>query len=189
MASETIPIRSASDSKLDNTRTEIATPAKDGLGELGPKLNAYHFGDFLGLVGLALTIATFIQARSAKAAAKEAAAQAIEHRNHSEATSLLAELSSYLKGVRDLYESGNLHLLNLTTDRAVSLTMEIRAAKQEDSSLCKLMEEIEIHLRENRPYSKDEDKLKRLHQVYGNQTVRFADRVDKIKSSKVKNGK
>ncbi len=160
----------------------------DGWGSVGPVLTDYHFGDILGLLGLALTLITFFQARSAKKAAKQAADTAIKARDDLETASQLAELAGNLRAIRDLYNADNTELMDLLKDRAVSIAMNTRVILSNDANAVSLMESIESHLRQETMIHKDEVKRKNQFQRLAIATVRLADSVELLKSERLKNG-
>lgn len=159
------------------------------LGASGRLLSAYHIGDLTGILGLVLTGMTFLQARAAKAAAKEAAATAIRSRDRVEVAARLADLSNRLRGIRDVYRSDDWSYLDVAKDQAVSLAVEVAATLKNDAEIVRLMTEIQASVRADDPlieHMKDDAKRRSTQARCALRVNKLADAVDLAKLTKVK---
>jgi hypothetical protein len=132
---------------------------------------------------------TFLQARAAKAAAKEAAATAIRSRDRVEVAARLADLSNRLRGIRDVYRSDDWSYLDVAKDQAVSLAVEVAATLKNDAEIVRLMTEIQASVRADDPlieHMKDDAKRRSTQARCALRVNKLADAVDLAKLTKVK---
>jgi hypothetical protein len=158
---------------------------------IGQVLTDYHVGDLIGLIGLLLTVFTFIQATVAKREAKRAADAAIRNRDVLESAAGLTDLSNHLRAIAAVYDSDNWSFLQLPKDQAIAVAIRMEATLSADLDTVKLMIRIRETLREEDPtlqHIKEESKRLRFKATRSLRVRKLADEVELLKNRKVKHG-
>lgn len=157
---------------------------QDGFGQFGVSLTKYHVGDFLGFVGLLISVLTLFAAQSARRAAKAA----LVKRDAIELASLFADLASHCRAVRTILALDDWTRLSEAVDSAVGISNRLESSTRDGDEIEMLQSASKTLRQLQRATSgiKDATKHRKLRRTHDLPLIDVLDQIEKAHTKRLK---